>query len=217
MRLLLADDQKLFVESLKRVIESEAPDIRIVGIANDGREAVAMAKALGPDLILMDIRMPIMDGVEAVQAILREAPDMLIVMLTTYNDDAYVYNALRHGARGYLLKDMSPERLVEALRSVKRDTVMLAPDIALSAASKRANGPSPVPEWFRFLTDREKVVLSLVAQGFSNKEIGERLRLGDQTVRNYISDIYSKLDVRDRFEAMRTAIEADLEGLLGSR
>jgi DNA-binding NarL/FixJ family response regulator len=216
MRLLLADDQKLFVESLKRVIESEAPDIRIVGIANDGREAVAMAKALSPDLVLMDIRMPTMDGVEALQAILRETPDLLIVMLTTYSDDSYVYNALRLGARGYLLKDMSPERLVEAIRSVKRDTVMLAPDIALNAASKRAKGPSPVPDWFRFLTEREKVVLSLVAQGFSNKEIGERLRLGDQTVRNYISDIYSKLDVRDRFEAMRTAIEADLEGLLGS-
>ena len=216
MRLLLADDQKLFVESLKRVIESEAPDINIVGIANDGRDAIDMARALAPDLVLMDIRMPRMDGVEAVQAILREKPDLLIVMLTTYNDDSYVYNALRLGARGYLLKDMSPDRLIEAIRSVKRDTVMLAPDIALSAAARRTFGPRPAPEWFRHLTDREKVVLSLVAQGFSNKEIGERLRLGDQTVRNYISEIYSKLDVRDRFEAMRIAIEADLGSLLGA-
>jgi DNA-binding NarL/FixJ family response regulator len=210
MRLLLADDQRLFVESLKRVIEYEAPDIEIVGIANDGLEAVAMAAELKPDLVLLDIRMPRMDGVEAVRAILEQQPELLIVMLTTYNDDSYVYNALRLGARGFLLKDTSPERLIEAIRSVRRDTVVLAQAIALSVAAQRPSGPRPLPDWFTSITEREKAVLELIAQSFSNKEIGERLHLGDQTVRNYISDLYSKLDVRDRFEAMRVAIEAGL-------
>ncbi|MDA8426683.1 MAG: response regulator transcription factor [Treponema sp.] len=214
MRLLLADDQRLFVESLKKVIESDAPDIEIVGIANDGREAVAMAEKLRPDLILMDIKMPKMDGVEAVREILRKTPELLIVMLTTYSDDAYVYDALRLGARGYLLKDISPERLISSIRSVRSDAIMLAPDIALNATARRPSGPPLLPEWFAFLTEREKAILDLVAKGYSNKEIGEHLCLGDQTVRNYVSDLYSKLNVHDRFEAMRIAIEADLGRLL---
>jgi DNA-binding NarL/FixJ family response regulator len=208
MRLLLVDDKRLFVESLKRVIESDAPDLEIVGIANDGLEAVTMAAELAPELILMDIRMPRMDGVEAVRVILERQPDLLIVMLSTHQDDAYVYDALRFGARGYLLKDISPERLIEAIRSVRRDMVVLAPDIALNTAYRRTGGRQPVPAWLPLLTGREKDILELISKGYSNRDIGDRLHLGDQTVRNYISELYAKLAVHDRFEAMRLAIEA---------
>ena len=212
IRILLADDQPLFVESLRMSLESYGDDISIVGIARNGSEAVALAESLSPEIILMDVHMPVMNGVEATGKIKEKNPAIKIIMLSTYDEDEYVREALRHGAIGYLLKDISPTELIAAIRALQSGIVQMSPQIASKLIKQMYDETSPKYEesrqrfeWFETLTAREKEIFGLIATGYDNRRIAERLGLAEQTVRNNISTIYSKLDVKDRFEIIQLA------------
>lgn len=216
MRVLLVDDQVLFAESLQTVIEIRADDMDVVGIASDGEEAVAMARRLVPDVILMDVRMPKMDGVEATGRILAEFPQIHIMMLTTFDDDKYVREALKHGAVGYMLKNTPAMNLLDGIRALRAGAVLISPAIAarlvsgigvLKERGKKpavADSPSMV-EKIEFLSMREREVLAYIANGYSNIEIGELMFIAEQTVKNHVGNIYKKLDIHDRVSAVRFA------------
>lgn len=212
IQILLVDDQSLFVESLKASLQTYVDDIKVVGIAKNGIEAVLMATELAPEIILMDVHMPEMNGVEATIKI-REANDKIkIIMLSTYDEDEYVREALLHGAVGYLLKDISPTELIAAIRALQSGIVQISPQIASKLIKQMYDETSPKYEesrkrfeWFETLTGREKEIFGLIATGYDNKQIAERLSLAEQTVRNNISSIYSKLEVKDRFEIIQLA------------
>lgn len=212
IQILLVDDQSLFVESLKASLQTYVDDIKVVGIAKNGVEAVLMAAELAPEIILMDVHMPVMNGVEATIKI-REANDKIkIIMLSTYDEDEYVRDALRHGAVGYLLKDISPTELIAAIRALQSGIVQISPHIASKLINQMYDETSPKYEesrkrfeWFETLTGREKEIFGLIATGYDNKQIAEKLVLAEQTVRNNISTIYSKLEVKDRFEIIQLA------------
>jgi two-component system NarL family response regulator len=203
---------------LKTVLETEADDIEVVGIAHNGREAVEMVESLEPDVILMDVRMPEMDGVEAVRAIKANRPASPIIMLTTFDDDQYVYKAIKYGATGYLLKNISPVELIASIRACKEGAVLLDPSVASKLAGQAESlmrvsadhGEHTEHRRVDMLSNREIEILKLLAQGLGNKQISDRLFISDSTVRNHISTIYSKLDVHSRFEAMEYAAKAGL-------
>lgn len=220
IKVLLVDDQVLFVESLRTVLETRADDIDVVDVAADGSEVVTAASLKHPDVILMDVRMPGMDGVEATRLIKADFPEIKIIMLTTFDDDQYVIDALRLGAAGYLLKDIPPADLISAVRIVHNGGVLIAPKIASKLVNRLTSPvyhqtPAEVSlsqqPWLHELSDREKDILRLMAKGCDNKEIAGRLYIAEQTVKNHISVIYSKLGVRDRVQATRMVIEAGLE------
>ncbi|HUJ74497.1 MAG TPA: response regulator transcription factor [bacterium] len=206
VRVLLADDQVLFVESLKTVIEQLAQDIEVVGIARNGQESVRAVETAAPDVVVMDVRMPLMDGVKATAEILARHPAVRIIMLTTFEDDEYVKDALELGAAGYLLKDIPPAELVAAIRAVHGGTILIAPRVAKSLIRKAyttPEGPAAEPAWMLELSRREREILEKVARGMSNKEIAAELCIAEQTVRNHISVIYDKMGASDRLQAMR--------------
>ena len=223
LKILLADDQSLFAESLRTLLNNYAGDLNVAGIARNGKEAVDMAASLKPDIILMDIRMPEMDGVEAVRQIMDRFTDIKIIMLSTYKEDALVRSALLAGACGYLLKDISPTELITAIRALKSGTVQISPEIAQNLVQAQYNAekrkPLLVPlvhdskpeekiepyKWLELLTNREREIFTLIATGYDNDQIAEKLHLAEQTVRNQVSTIYSKLGVKDRFEIIRLA------------
>lgn len=217
IRVLLVDDQILFVETLKTVIEMRAEDIRVVGLAFNGREAVEKAEALLPDIILMDVRMPEMDGVQAAVRIHEKLPDIRIMMLTTFDDDAYVHDALAGGAVGYLLKNMPSENLLYSIRAVNNGILQISPAVAAQLV-RRSGAPEekpPVPEEptaynIDLLSRREREVLYLMSRGYDNTAIAARLFLADQTVKNHISRIYHKLNIHDRMSAMKAARHSEL-------
>jgi len=212
IRVLLVDDQALFVESLRTVIEHSADDIEIVGIARNGAQAVEAMAAAPADLVVMDVRMPIMDGVEATKRIREAHPEARIMMLTTFEDDEYVQEALEHGAAGYILKDIPPAELIASIRVVAGGAFLIAPSVAKSlihrAYLKPEFSPTPEPEWLRQLSRREREILGRLVEGRSNKEIAAELCIAEQTVRNHISVIYDKIGVDDRAQAVRLAREA---------
>jgi DNA-binding NarL/FixJ family response regulator len=212
IRVLLADDQRLFVESLKYVLEGSDRGIEIVGIASDGEEAVRLAEGLSPDVILMDVRMPGMDGVDAARLIVSRMPGAKVIILSTFPDEQYLKSAVRNGARGYLLKNMRPDELVAAIRAVHRGATLFSDGLAERLAEREDEEPAGLLE---SLSPRESDVASLALRSFSNRQIAQRLRLSEQTVRNYVSSIYFKLGVKDRFEFMRLA--SGMPGLLGPR
>jgi DNA-binding NarL/FixJ family response regulator len=212
IRILLADDQSLFVESLRISLESYVDDIQVVGIARDGREAIELAEKTRPDIILMDVCMPNVDGVEACRQIVQGANTSKIIMLSTYDEDEYVHEALRYGASGYLLKDISPTELIAAIRGISTGLVQISPKIVAKLINGFYDGTSPKYEeakqrfeWFDTLTNREKDIFGMIAMGYDNRQIGEKLFLAEQTIRNHISTIYGKLGVKDRFEIIRLA------------
>jgi len=217
LKIVLADDQDLFAESLRTFLNNYAEDMSVVGIARNGREAVDMAASLRPDVILMDIRMPGMDGVEAVRQIKPQFPDIKIIMLSTYKEDALVRSALLAGACGYLLKDISPTELITAIRALKSGIVQISPEAAQNLVQAQYNSEKgkPLPggkeagkepfEWLKYLTRREREIFTLLATGYDNEEIAEKLNLAEQTVRNQVSAVYLKLGVKDRFEIIRLA------------
>jgi DNA-binding NarL/FixJ family response regulator len=224
LKILLADDQILFAESLRTFLNNYAGDMNVAGIAKNGKEAVAMAGEHRPDIILMDIRMPEMDGVEAVRQIRRHWPGIKIIMLSTYHEDELVRSALLAGASGYLLKDISPTELIAAIRALKSGIVQISPEIARALVAERYRGDGakpPMPdrrpeaavpgaedspfEWLNDLTPREREIFTLIATGYDNEQIASTLNLAVQTVRNQVSTIYSKLGVKDRFEIIRLA------------
>ncbi len=213
IKLLLVDDQTLFVESLKTVLRTRAKDMIVVGVANDGPAALAMITAEQPDVVLMDVRMPGMNGVEATRRIKERYPAIRVLMLTTFDDDDYVIEALKLGAVGYLLKDMPPAELITAIRAIHEGGVLISPKVAAKIVDKlvfkpgKEHSPDPENSLSGNLSNREKEVLRLLAQGLDNKEIAARLFIAEQTVKNHVSEIYSKLGVHDRVQASRKANE----------
>ena len=212
IRILLVDDQPLFVESLRMSLESYVDDFQVIGIAKNGGIAIEMALDLVPDVILMDVHLPDINGVDATREILKQKSSIRVIMLSTYDEDEYVREALRIGASGYLLKDISPTELIAAIRALHSGLVQISPKIASKLINTMYNGTSPkIPEvsvrfeWFDTLTSREKEIFGLIATGYDNQQIADRLFLAEQTVRNNISSIYSKLEVKDRFEIIRLA------------
>ncbi len=214
-RVLLVDDQVLFVESLRTVLETRATDFEVVGVALSGREAIRLVVEKQPDIILMDVRMPDMDGVEATKIIREAYPDIHVLMLTTFDDDVYVVEALNHGAAGYLLKDIPPEELIVSLRAVCSGSIIISPQVANKVLRTREGDASaeegaetrPMPSgensFLRFLSRREIEILRLIGEGADNVLIARKLSIAEQTVKNHVSVIYSKLHVHNRMQAMK--------------
>lgn len=208
IRVLLADDQKLFTESIRTLIENYAEDIEIVAVATTGAEAVRLAGQFKPQVILMDVRMPELNGVEATRRILSEFPSMRIMMLSTFDEDEYVREALHLGAAGYLLKDISPAELIASIRAIKEGAVQISPSVATKLVDQlyRREGPAPGRmEWYDALSQREKEICAMIAKGHGNKQIAHELSIAEQTVRNHVSSIYFKLGIKDRFQIIQLA------------
>ncbi|WP_405984556.1 response regulator [Streptomyces sp. NBC_00872] len=210
-RVIVADDQAVVREGIVMLL-GLLPGIEVVGAAKDGEEAVALVAELGPDVVLMDLRMPRCDGVEATRRIRAEHPGTQVVVLTTYADDDSLFAALRAGARGYLTKDARGEEIVRAVEDVLAGQAGLAPAVQrrlLERVTAQPAPPAPV-ELPDGLTAREAEVLSLVAEGLSNKEIAQRLHIGAATVKTHINNLFGKTGVRDRAQAVRYAYQRGL-------
>ena len=209
IRILLADDHALFRQGLKSLLEAEG-DFKVIGEAKDGREALRHALEARPDVILMDIQMPSLDGVQATQEILKEWPQAKVIILTMYRQDAYVFEAVKAGARGYLLKDTDAKTLIEAIRRVAAGEVLLDAELAgqiiQDFKAKREEAPGLHAE----LSEREIQILRLVAQGYTNLEIAAELSLSEKTVRNRLSEIFQKLHLNNRTQAALYAIREGL-------
>jgi DNA-binding NarL/FixJ family response regulator len=213
IRVVLVDDQALVRSGFRMILEAR-DDIEVVGEAEDGVEAVALARSLQPDAILMDVRMPRLDGVEATRQIVASGSQTRVLILTTYDLDEYVYAAIRSGASAFLLKDVEPAQLVDAVRIVSKGDALLAPTVTRRLLERFADslpGESPpLPPELAALTPREREILELVAAGLSNAEIAERLVLGETTVKSHVSSVLRKLGLRDRVQAVVFAYETGL-------
>jgi DNA-binding NarL/FixJ family response regulator len=209
---VVADDQELVRTGFRVILNSE-PDIEVVGEAADGREAIEEAKQLGPDIVLMDIRMPVLDGIAATRRIVT-GPDSRprVLILTTFDLDEYVYEALRSGASGFMLKDNPADQLLTATRVVAEGSALLAPQITRRLISEfvRSRPSTARPEQLQILTDRETEVLKLVAHGLSNSEIAGELHVAETTVRTHVGHLLTKLGLRDRVQAVVLAYESGL-------
>jgi DNA-binding NarL/FixJ family response regulator len=210
---LIADDQALLRAGFRRLLET-APGIEVVGEAADGREAVDEARRLRPSLVLMDIRMPRLDGIEATRRLVESDGDSIkVLILTTFGLDDYVYDALRAGASGFMLKDAPPEELLAAIEVVARGDALIAPAVTRSVIEefvRRSPAPRPPAPVLDDLTAREREVLSLLARGLSNAEIAERLVVSDGTVKTHVAHVLSKLGLRDRVQAVILAYESGM-------
>ncbi len=214
IRVLLVDDQRLMRVGLRTLIELES-DLDVAGEAEDGLQAVIAYRDLGPDIVLMDVRMPNLNGVEATRRIKADWPEANILILTTFDDDEYIFEGLRAGASGYLLKDVSGKELADAIRTVAKGGTLIAPSVArkvvsefarLKPASETSSDSLPDP-----LSEREIEILQVLAQGHTNKEIADQLYLAEGTVKNYVTSILQKIGARDRTQA---AIRARELGIL---
>jgi DNA-binding NarL/FixJ family response regulator len=212
-RCLIADDQAMVREGFAAVLAAQ-PDMTVVGQAADGADAVAQARELQPDVVLMDVRMPVMDGLEAARQILSEPEPQQtrVLMLTTFDLDDYVYEALRAGASGFLLKDATAAELVHAVRVIAAGDALLAPSVTrrLIAGFTRQPSAGPAPARLAALTARETEVLRLIARGLSNTEISDTLVIAEQTTKTHVSRILAKLGLRDRAQAVVLAYESGL-------
>jgi NarL family two-component system response regulator LiaR len=211
IRILIADDHAIVREGLRALIGTK-PDMELVGEAADGVEAVLQARSLRPDVILLDLVMPRKDGIEAIGEIKRENPKARILVLTSFAEDEKVFPAIQAGALGYLLKDSSPQELLQAIRQVYRGESSLHPAIARKLI-RELNRPSDLPATEEPLTEREVEVLILVARGLSNQEIAERLVVSERTVRTHVSNILGKLHLANRTQAALYAVREGLAGL----
>jgi DNA-binding NarL/FixJ family response regulator len=214
IRVLLVDDQALFREGLETLL-SVHRDVQVVGQASNGQEAVEVAAQVQPDVVLMDVRMPILNGVRATRRLKRAQPQCMVIVLTTFDDDEYVFDALRAGAVGYLLKDVASARLVEAIRAAARGESILEPSVAAKVIAEFTRVSSMVPsaqmeQLVEPLSERELEILGLIARGASNREIADRLFIAEGTVKNHVTHILGKLGVRDRTQAALKARELGL-------
>ncbi|MDR2434026.1 MAG: response regulator transcription factor [Treponema sp.] len=214
-KILLVDDQSLIIESLSTFLSNYAEDLEVVGTAANGKAAVSMAEKKHPDIILMDVLMPEMGGVEAVSIIKAGYPAIKIIMLSTYDEDEYVRAAILAGASGYLLKAISPTELITAIRALKNNIIQISPEIARKMVQQKYNAKesggndsqdiSQSLPWLKTLTNREREIFTFITTGYENEEIAEQLNLAPQTVKNQVSTIYAKLGVKNRFEIIRLA------------
>lgn len=209
IRVLLVDDQSLFREGMHILLSSQ-PDMEVVGEAANGSEALGLATARHPNIVLMDLRMPVLDGVSATRAMHNAAPDCRVIILTTFDDDEYVFEGLRAGAVGYLLKDAPSEKLFEAIRAAARGDSFLQPSIAAKVIAEFARlsiPPQAAVPMAEPLSDRELEILRLIANGSSNREIAAALVIAEGTVKNHVTSILGKLEVGDRMQAVVRAKE----------
>lgn len=211
IRILIADDHAGFRSGLAALLGTQ-PELALVGEAATGDEAVAAALRLQPDVVLMDLNMPGLDGIAATRRIVDTSPHIAVLVLTMADNDAAVFDALRAGARGYLLKGADRAELGRAIRAVASGEAIFGPDVARRLMAFFATGASPRATAFPELTEREREILELIARGLSNQQIVNRLVVSPKTVRNHVSNIFSKLQVRDRAEAIVRAREAGLGG-----
>ncbi|KHK95199.1 LuxR family transcriptional regulator [Microbacterium mangrovi] len=213
MRVLIADDQALIRVGFRLVLEAE-PDFVVVGEAGDGREAVAVASALRPDVVLMDVRMPVLDGIAATASIVRELPETRVLVLTTFDLDEYAFGALEAGASGFLLKDVQRAELTAAIRAVHRGDTPLSPRITRLLVNRLAAQPAPasVPDHTGTLTDRERDVFLAMGRGLTNAEIAQQLFLSESTVKTHVGRVLAKLGARDRIHAVILAHRLHLVG-----
>jgi DNA-binding NarL/FixJ family response regulator len=213
IRVLLADDQLMFRDGLRTLLSIQ-PGIQVVGEAKDGREAIAKSASLRPDVVLMDLRMPGMNGVEATQELRARQPSVRVIVLTTFDDDEDIFAALRGGAIGYLLKDAPTNKLVEAIEHASRGESFLQPSVATKQVAQLsrspARGAAEHAKLVDLLTERERTVLQHLVRGLSNKEIGRALSITEGTVKNHMTSILEKLGVQDRTQA---ALKAQAAGL----
>jgi DNA-binding NarL/FixJ family response regulator len=218
IKVLIADDQELFASGIEIMLKGPGKDdLSVVGIAANGREAVTMTARYRPDVVLMDVRMPEMDGVKATQIIHEKHPDAKILILTTFDDDRYVLDALNNGALGYILKNVSPEELIMSIKAVYNGSFLVSPSVGYRLVRQAEERTHAIEESeakyqgqlnylmsrFESLTTREAEIVHLLMLDFDNYEIAERLYLAEQTVKNRISSIYAKLGVTDRIHAKR--------------
>lgn len=214
IRVLLVDDQEIITRGLKMILEAE-DDIVVTGAAADGREACRLCREQKPHVVLMDIRMLAMDGVEATGIIKRDCPEIAVIILTTFNDDQYIFEALKKGACGYLLKESSTEEIVQAVRAAYRGGSPIQPAVAVRVVEEFSRltarpEPQPVDPGVSLLTEREREIARLVGEGKSNREIAGKLHLSEGTVRNYLSVILSKLEFRGRTQLAIFALKNNL-------
>ncbi len=211
--ILLVDDQQLMREGLRTLLELES-GLRVVGEASQGQEALDQYASLQPDVVLMDVRMPVMDGVESTRQLMSQWPRCRVIILTTFDDDEYVFEGLRAGALGYLLKDVSIQELADAICTVMAGGVLIEPSVARKVVAEFARMTSSAPTTRSGLdeplSEREIDILRLLAQGLTNREIAQRLFLAEGTVKNYVTNILSKIGVRDRTQAALRARELGL-------
>jgi DNA-binding NarL/FixJ family response regulator len=226
IRVLVADDQQIVRQGLATILKY-APDVEVAGQAGDGQEAVALAEALRPDVVLMDLKMPRLGGIPATRQICASLPETQVIILTTYDADDLVFEGIKAGARGYLLKDASGETLLDAIRGVVRGESQVDPGVARKvlgefqrlaseAPAQASGGARETPEaalLIEPLTPREEEVLELLVEGLSNREIGGRLHLTEGTIKNYVSTIIAKLQANDRTHAVVTALRRGLVDL----
>lgn len=208
INVLIVDDQVLFAESLKMVLEQRSEDIEKVEIANSGLDALKRIEVNKPDVILMDIHMTVMNGVEATGLIKKNHPEIKIIILTMDTADGFVNDALLNGAEGYMLKDILPKELILAIKAVHEGSVLISTAIAKKLVQQlekkyEKDENKETPQWVDNLSKREREVLSLISEGFDNLEIADRLFIAEQTVKNYVSVIYTKLGTHNRYSAMR--------------
>jgi DNA-binding NarL/FixJ family response regulator len=208
VRVVLVDDEAMVRVGLRMVLTSE-PDIEVVGEAQDGGEAVDVVAATSPDVVLMDVRMPRVDGLEGSRRVLEAHPGVRVIVLTTFDEDEYVETALRHGVSGFLLKVAPPERLVEAVRTVAAGGGLLDPAVTVRVIESFAASPARTAraDVLDRLTERERDVLRLIGRGLSNAEIAAELYLGETTVKTHVSNVLAKLGLRDRVQAVVAAYE----------
>lgn len=210
LRVLICDDHTMFRDGVRALLHSAA-DLEYVGEAADGIEAVRQAESLQPDVVLMDVNMPELDGIEATRQILANSPSINVLVLTMFQDDNSVFAAMRAGARGYLLKGARHDEMLRAIRAVGNGEAIFSPAIALRMIDYFSQTrPVAMPQAFSGLSEREREILDLIAQGQKNAEIANRLVLSEKTVRNHVSNIMSKLQVSDRSQAILRAREAGL-------
>lgn len=228
VRVVLVDDTRMFRDGLRMVIDMEE-DLTVVGVAGDGAEGLEVVHRVQPDVVLMDIRMPVMDGVEATRRIKAEWPRIHVIILTTYSDDEFIFEGLKAGAVGYMVKDLPASELVQAIRTVQQGGALIPPAIAARLVAEyarlAAGSPAPVAPAapagrsesageqrprVADLTPRETEILKLVAGGLSNREIAEQLFLTEGTVKNYVSSVFAKLHARDRAQAVSLALRQGL-------
>lgn len=210
IKILICDDQEIVCEGLQRILESD-PEISVVGIAHDGLEALELAAKKKPDLVLMDLKMPVMNGIQATRKLREQYPDMHVLVLTTYADDEWLFDAIRSGASGYLLKDRPRTELIEAIKGTVAGDAYIDPAVARKVLTNVAQTPPLKSRQTRIsLSPREAEILELLALGLSNSDIAQRLFLSEGTVRNYMSALFTRLGVSDRTQAVVVALREGL-------